>query len=441
MKEMLESLMQDRIHKLSQLEDRKLMRQLVNEFLVNMVDYQEQMLDKLEQRVLEESKTVSSLYDIYTTVYRQEDWDAAHEFLHPVLPEDVQPQVLSLPELLMVQGEAEQEPKNRLFRLFLEMDSTQVLALARSGRMFRARVTTDAGVYHVGVQLRPSTDYQRELERLYHNFQVNGLAWRTVHHPYIYKFVDVMLHSWEDKPQQEESIVSITVDMEEYEPYQRPGWIPVWNVQRLKIKNSGFPIPALDRIHYEHIISLHKYGTEHGYLADGAAADIRYIKRSPGEMVIVSPGDRSGFWDIIKINRPVEQRWTSSAYPLLSNGLLDQFVHHHAAGQILPVRTMGELTRIVRAQQASAGVELHNVQVRQDTPEAAAVQADVETVELNPFLGDNIRLDVHRPVLELSFRRLPEHRLPAFLHGDQLAYLTAELQRQLPEYRCKGVWL
>ncbi|WP_052714210.1 hypothetical protein [Paenibacillus dauci] len=439
MKEMLESLMQDRIHKLSQLEDRKLMRQLVNEFLVNMVDYQDQMLDKLEQRVLEESKTLSSLYDIHTTIYRQEDWDVSHEFLHPVLPEDVQPQVLSLPELLMVQQGVEQPSGNRLIRLFLEMDSAQVLALTRSERIFRARVTTDVGVYHVGVQLRPSTDYQREIERLYHNFQVNGLAWRTVHHPYIYKFVDVMLHSWEQKPQPEESIVSITVDMEEYESYQRPGWIPVWNVQRLKIKNSGFPIPALDRIHYEHIIVLHKYGSEHGYLADGEASDIRYIKRSPGEMVIVSPGDRSGFWDIIKINRPVEQRWSSSSYPLVSNGHLDQFVHHHAAGQMLPVRTMGELTRMVRAQQASAGVELQNVQVRQhaDTGDADSTEA----IELNPFLGDNIRLDAHRPILELHFRRLPEHRLPAFLHGDQLAYLTAELQRQLPEYRCKGVWL
>lgn len=445
MKSQLQAIMQDRIQRLTQLDDRRLMRQLVNDFLIDMVDHQEQMLNRLEKRVMEESRTISDRYDIYGTVCRQEDWDHARTFLYPVLPEDVQQQHLNIRELLSVgtpQDTIGSTSEQRLCRLFLEMDTAEVQQLARSGRTFRAVVTTNAGRYDVHTMLRPSYDYAAQLEHLYASFQLSGLSWKTVYHPYLYKFVDVLLQRWEVQPTPEEQIVSITVDMEEFQSHQRPSWIPVWNVQQLRIKSTGFPMPALDRIHYEHLITLQRYGTEHGYAVDASAEDIRYIKRGTQDMTIVSTEERSGFWQVLQIHRPDESRHAHSPYPLLDNRYEDEFAHHHAERQSLPIRTRGELERLVHMLAYASGVQLVDIQTapHAQAPVSVPLRTEYSELDLNAFLGDNIRPDAHRPLLTLQFRQLPSQALPAFLQQDQLHYLVAELQRRLPEYRCKGVW-
>ncbi|MFD1885232.1 hypothetical protein [Paenibacillus wenxiniae] len=445
MKRQLQSIMHDRIQRLTQLDDRRLMRQLVNDFLIDMVDHQEQMLNRLEQRVLDESRTVSDQYDIYGTVCRQEDWDSARTFLYPVLPEDVQQQHLNMRQLLSAgtaEGAATVTAEQRLCRLFLEMDTTQVQRLARSGRMFRAVVTTNVGQYDVHTLVRPAYDYAAQVEHLYASFQLSGLSWKTVYHPYLYKFVDVLLQHWEVQPTPEEQIVSITVDMEEFQSYQRPGWIPVWNVQQLRIKSTGFPMPALDRIHYEHLITLQRYGTEHGYAVDASAEDIRYIKRGAHDMTIVSTEERSGFWQVLQIHRPDEASDVYRPYPLLHNAYADRFAHHYGERQSLPIRTRGELERLVHMLVHARGVELVDVQTETSSSASASLSPSSEShvLDWNEFLGDHIRPDAHRPLLTLSFRQQQAQALPAFLQQDQLQYVIAELQRRLPEYRCKGVW-
>ncbi len=445
MKRQLQSIMHDRIQRLTQLDDRRLMRQLVNDFLIDMVDYQEQMLNRLEQRVLDESRTVSDRYDIYGTICRQEDWDSARTFLYPVLPEDVEQQHLNIRDLLAVgtaEGETTGTSAQRLCRLFLEMDTAQVQQLAHSGRTFRAVVTTDIGQYEVHTMLRPSWEYTARLEHLYASFQLSGLSWKTVYHPYLYKFVDVLLQRWEVQPTPEEQILSITVDMEEFQAYQRPGWIPVWNVQQLRIKSTGFPTPALDRIHYEHLIHVQRYGTEHGYVVDASAEDVRYIKRGVQDMTIVSTEERSGFWQILQIHRPDQEHEVYRPYPLLNNAYADQFAHHHGERPSLPIRTRGEMERLVHMLANNHGVELIDVQIGDSGHRHTAVppQPEYSALDLNEFLGDNIRPDAHRPLLTLSFQQQSARALPSFLQEDQLQYLSAELQRRLPEYRCKGVW-
>ncbi len=445
MKRQLQSIMHDRIQRLTQLDDRRLMRQLVNDFLIDMVDHQEQMLNRLEQRVLDESRTISNRYDIYGTVCRQEDWDSARTFLYPVLPEDVQQQHLNIRQLLSAgtaEGVALGTTAQRLCRLFLEMDTAQVQQLARSGRTFRAVVTTNAGQYDVHTTLRPSYDYVARLEHLYASFQLSGLSWKTVYHPYLYKFVDVLLQGWDVQPTPEEQILSITVDMEEFQSYQRPGWIPVWNVQQLRLKSTGFPMPALDRIHYEHLITLQRYGTEHGYAVDASAEDIRYIKRGAHDMTIVSTEERSGFWQVLQIHRPDESSEAYRPYPLFHNGYTDRFAHHHGERQSLPIRTRGELERLVHMLAHASGMELVNVQTGESshTSVSKPTLTEYDELDLNEFLGDNIRPDAHRPLLTLSFRQQQSKALPSFLQQDQLHYVIAELQRRLPEYRCKGVW-
>ncbi|UZM98301.1 hypothetical protein OL548_26855 [Lysinibacillus sp. MHQ-1] len=120
------------------------------------------------------------------------------------------------------------------------------------------------------------------------------------------KFIDVILIGCPPLNEDVE-IFEVTIDLEEYEQQKRLNMVPLWNVQRHEVKNSGFPFPAIDRINYEHVLSLRKTGTQHGYLIDAEEDNIRYIKRSDSELTIVSPQDQSGVWQLLKIAK-VEKR-------------------------------------------------------------------------------------------------------------------------------------
>lgn len=91
------------------------------------------------------------------------------------------------------------------------------------------------------------------------------------------------------------TVKQISIQLEELEPYKHMNLVPIWNIQRMEMKIGGFPVPAADRVNYEHVLPLRRTGTEHGYLVDGEEANIRYIKRSEEEITVVSPLDKSDY--------------------------------------------------------------------------------------------------------------------------------------------------
>lgn len=419
----------DRLQKIEDLEQRKLLKSIMTGVFLPLVEYQEEMNRKLEKRVFQEIAETEDRYDIYTTVCPRDELDPLHEFLYPMLQQDLEK---TLPDLASIQAGLGEKEEVKLLTVFLACDFLKVRELIERPRVFGGKLVTTQGTRNIHVRLQQNRAYIQEIEALHTIFQRNGVVWKTINHPYAYKFFDVLLISCEGEIAEEEEMIEISVHLEEYEPYKKIDIIPLWNIERLTLKNLGFPVPADDRVNYEHVLSVRKTGTAHGYLVDGDEINIRYSKRTPEEITIVSPREKSGTWDVRKITQPTQGGIGGRrTYELLSNQKRkDRFLDGFASRQATVVRARGEIMRIIHSFEAADCFELTHVEVGKMPGRVA------ETYNMNPFLLDAVRLESEKKTIRLHFTA---HTANRFILHDVMSFLVSEVQMYFPDYKCEGV--
>ncbi|MEA0554840.1 normocyte-binding protein [Lysinibacillus irui] len=425
---MIKELMYERLRKIEDLEQRQLLKDIVSGVFVNLIDYQDEMNRKLEERVFNEIEDVENRFDIYVTLSSKEDVDPIHQCLFPMRPADLETKVIDTANLLQSLKNKEQAV---LCTLFLECDSIQIHQLLVEERCFNGTLVTTEGQVEIKVSLSRNSDYLQEIDKLYPIFQINGLPWKTINHPYAYKFLDVNLV---DCPplNEDTEIIEIMVDLEEYESKKRLDMVPLWNIERHEVKNVGFPIPAIDKINYEHVLSIRKTGNEHGYLVEADEENVRYVKRSDNELTIVSPQDKSGVWQLIKIAKMEDEKIGKLHYELVSNRRIEHFMHKFASKYTANVKTKGEITRMINSFEAAVSVELVDVDIVDSFSRAGI------THSANPFLTEMIGENSHKKTMLLKFKAKAKKD---FIANDILSFLVSEVQRHFFEYKCVGVWL
>jgi len=420
--------MYERLRKIEDLEQRQLLKDIVSGVFVNLIDYQDEMNRKLEERVFNEIEDVENRFDIYVTLSSKEDVDPIHQCLFPMRPADLETKAIDTAQLLQSLKNKEQAV---LCTLFLECDSIQIQQLLVEKRRFNGTLVTTEGQVEIKVSLSRNSDYLQEIDKLYPIFQINGLPWKTINHPYAYKFLDVNLV---DCPplNEDTEIIEIMVDLEEYESKKRLDMVPLWNIERHEVKNVGFPIPAIDKINYEHVLSIRKIGNEHGYLVEADEENVRYVKRSDNELTIVSPQDKSGVWQLIKIAKMEDEKIGKLHYELVSNRRIEHFMHKFASKYTANVKTKGEITRMINSFEAAVSVELVDLDIVDFSSRAGF------THSANPFLTEMIGENSHKKTMLLKFKAKAKKD---FIANDILSFLVSEVQRHFFEYKCVGVWL
>lgn len=418
----------DRLQKMDNLEQRQLLKDIVNGVFLNLVDYQEEMNRKLAERVFNELEDWDHQYDVYVTLCKKENVDPIHEFLYPMIPEDLEESPIDL-EIKFRSNE--QQEGITLLTIFLQCDFPTIKGLLDHERTFTGEIQTTTGRHKVNVYLKQNKTYLEEIEKLYQLFLINGLPWKTVNHPYAYKFFDVVIAN-PPKLKEDETIKEVSFDLEEYEVYKKLDMVPLWNIERFSLKNTGFPIPAKDKVNYEHILSVRKMGEQHGYLVDADEESIRYIKRSPEELIIVSALDKSGEWNVLKITQPLETSAASLDYEILTNQSSNQFINMYARKKAIQVRTKSEIFRMVNSFDAAKYLKLVGVEVKNGNDDIAI------SYEMNTFIKDDIRAKADKQTMLLLFQPQVGRN---YLTNDLMSFLTSEIQMSFPEYRCLGAWV
>ncbi|MED4729405.1 normocyte-binding protein [Aneurinibacillus migulanus] len=422
----MKDIVTDRLNKIEDLEQRKLLKNIMTGVFLNLVDYQEEMNRKLEEKVFNEITGTTENLDIYVTVCSRDELDPIHEFLYPMIPGDAERKSCNMRNIVSKLSAKEEV---HLLTLFLQCDFVKIKELASSHRIFHGEMITTEGQYRIQVSLQQNKTYMDEIEKLYNIFQKNGIAWRTVNHPYANKFFDAVLVGYEGTLKEEEEIQEIRINLEEYEEYKRLNMIPLWNIERVELKNLGFPIPAMDKVNFEHILSLRKPGVEHGYLVDGEEEMIRYIKRTPEELIVVSPQEKSGVWNVLKVTQPVSAKNNDVEYELVSNKRKNSFMDAFIRKQAITVRAKGEISRIIYSFEATKDFELDHIEIKEQVGETT------ETYNMNPFISDHVRSEKDKKVMKLRFRVNGDN---SFIRHDILSFLVSEIQMYFPEYKCEG---
>ncbi|MGE7912254.1 normocyte-binding protein [Lysinibacillus xylanilyticus] len=424
----MKELMIERLRKIEDLEQRQLLKDIVSGVFVNLIDYQDEMNKKLEERIFNEIDDVENRFDIYVTLSSKEDVDPIHECLFPMRPADLESKSINFKKMLEAFKNNESV---ELFTLFLECDSIKIQQLLARQRLFNGKLVTTEGQVEIKVSLSQNTDYLQEINKLYPLFQVNGLPWKTINHPFVYKFFNVNLI---DCPplNEDAEITGIIVDLEEYEQEKRLNMVPLWNIERHEVKNVGFPIPAIDKVNYEHVLSIRKIGNEHGYLVEADEDNVRYVKRSDNELTIVSPRDKSGVWQLIKIAKMEDEKIGKLNYELVSNRRIEHFIHKFANKYTANVKTKGEITRMINSFEAADSFELVDVEI------VDSYSGTSFTHSANTFLTEMIGENNYKKTMLLKFKANEERN---FIANDILSFLVSEVQRHFFEYECVGVWL
>jgi hypothetical protein len=425
---LMKELMIERLRKIEDLEQRQLLKDIVSGVFVNLIDYQDEMNKKLEERIFNEIDDVENRFDIYVTLSSKEDVDPIHECLFPMRPADLESKSINFKKMLEAFKNNESV---ELFTLFLECDSIKIPQLLAEQRLFNGMLVTTEGQVEIKVSLSQNTDYLQEINKLYPLFQVNGLPWKTINHPFVYKFFNVNLVNCQPLNEDAE-ITEIIVDLEEYEQEKRLNMVPLWNIERHEVKNVGFPIPAIDKVNYEHVLSIRKIGNEHGYLVEADEDNVRYVKRSDNELTIVSPRDKSGVWQLIKIAKMEDEKIGKLNYELVSNRRIEHFIHKFANKYTANVKTKGEITRMINSFEAADSFELVDVEI------VDSYSGTSFTHSANTFLTEMIGENNYKKTMLLKFKANEERN---FIANDILSFLVSEVQRHFFEYECVGVWL
>ncbi len=416
----------EKLNKMEDLEQRKLLKDIMSGFFLNLIDYQETMNKNLENRVFSEIDDIERKYDIYMTVCHKNNVDPVDEFLFPVFNEDVEEKKYDMKELAV---RINRKLEVKLFTLFMRCGYEKIKALVKSKKNYRGTLITAKKSYSVEIRIEQNRDYLNEIEKLYEIFLKNSIPWKTVNNVYANKFFDVILTDCDGILDENEDIVEIKFDLEEYEPYKMTDMVLLWNIQRLKLKSDGFPMPALDKVNFEHVISLKKTGIDHGYLVDGDENHIRYIMRSTEEITIVSPEERAGAWNILKITRVSGEETRKLDNELVSNCRKQSFINRFAQKQSSIIRTRGELKRIASSFETSKYFELLEIEISNKRT------FDNVTYDMNFFLIDDIRVGNDKKIMKLKFKALNND---SYIREDLLSFIVSEIQMYFSEYECQG---
>ncbi|MDR1067451.1 MAG: hypothetical protein LBL35_08515 [Clostridiales bacterium] len=421
MKDIIES----RLELISDLSERRALKKALFDVYKNLIDYNMDMYQRLEKRIYDEIPDPLDKYYIYCSMDYIGDIDPINDFLHPMAPSDLDENVYNLDDMM---ENVKNGQEVSLLNVFMKCDSTVIDEMLSKDREFNGIIRSNDDVIKIKVKLRRCDKYIKEIERLYKLFQRGDLTWNTVNCPYAYKFVEVALAS-QVEFQRGSTISEISVDLAEYEKYKIMNVAPLWNIKFITAQDRSFPIPAQDRINYEHVISLEDFGTQNGYIIDSQDDDYMYCKRLERDLAIISPRDGHHQWNLAQIEDVSNNTRQTFPFELISNKRELGFIGRYSSLKSVIIRTKAEISRILQTYGMSGELLFQDAQV------LPYYDKKPETIDCNSFIDDNLRVESLKNFMLIKFR--PINRDDYTLH-DKMSFLVSELQILFPEYRCVG---
>ncbi len=420
MKEMI----QREIQSIRSLDERVAFKELMDGVFLALYEKNEEMYRQLEARVMDDLAYNINRYRIRTGLVEKAYWDKSHHLMTAICEEDTQPVDYRISD---IREKLKEEGKFCLATVFLQGDVMEINGMMEKIGACAAILRTGSE-YPISVHMEQSRRYLNKIEHLYHLFMKNGIPWKTVNAPYLFKMVDLVITELPEEPGNEEKITGFAADFGEYSQMVRYDMVPLWNVWHLKLEGVGFPAACGDHQNYEHVISIRDYGADHAYLVEDKAG-IRNVRQSGERLMVTGEVVNAKKWDIYMIRNGEDHKIDRYTYPVMENLRKDSFAERlqNKVGRM--VKTKGELERFIR------GFGMEDYIEYQDCTLETEKEAASETYSMNFFLKDEIRDRKEGRYLTLHFK---QKRQETWLLRDIMSFITSEVQELYPEYQCRG---
>lgn len=423
--EQIKEMIRNEIQSIENLKERVAFKELMEGVFLTLYEANERMYKQLEARVINELTYDINRYQIKTGLIEHNYLDQSHHLMSAICEEDLmQPQFLAGD----LREEIEREGKARLVTVFVQCDVIEMKSFYKDQSSYTGVMYGDEA-YSVPIKVELNKRYLSEIEHLYHLFMKNGVPWKTVNAPYLFKMADVYVTDIPKEISDKTAITKFGTDFGEYNQYIHYDMIPVWNIQKLKLDSIGFPVACGDYENYEHTISIREYGAEHAYLVEEKRG-IRNIRQSGDKLMITGQIANAKKWDVYMIRKGSDHKIDRYTFPVMENFKRDGFSERFQRQSGQPVKTKGELRRII------LGFGLENYIEYQDCELVDFEANKIETYSMNFFMQDEIREKGGRKLLLLYFK--PQSR-DTWILRDLASFISSEIQELYPEYQCGGV--
>ncbi len=422
----MEEMIKQEINRISGLQERVVFKDIVEQLFLSLYETNSEMYRELESRVMDDLAFDINRYQIDVGIVEKEYVDTSHHLLAPMRDEDLEEREYKISEIASALSE---EGRCFIQTLFMEYDFLGIEKLLARKKV-GGRVCTDIGDYQAEFEVCRNEDYIDRISHLYQVFVSNGVPWRTVNAPYLYKFVNIYLTKITEDVPLSAKITGIQPDLEEFAQWAHDNYIPIWNIKKLKMNSVGFPVPCEDHKNYEHTISIREYGNEHVYLIDDKT-QIYSVRQRENKLIVMGGEAEAHKWDVFMIRSGQNRKFDRFTYPIMTNRREDEFLERFGMRNGRRVRTNGELSRFIQGYGLGKYIEYESYEIldRTETPESA------ETYSMNEFIIDEIREKEYRKRLVLIFcKKGPQE----FLLRDIMSFLVSEVQFLFGEYKCEG---
>ena len=417
----------EKLNSIHELEDKIILKKIMTNVFSSLEEYSNEKYKELEERVFSEIEYMEEKYNVYSTIIKRDELDVTNEVFFPMIDKDKEEKKYDVKELL---ESLKHKDIYELFSIFLKCDYQTFKRFINKASEIEGTITTNKKTHKAYFKITENDEYKQKINNLYKTFVNNNIRWTTANMPYIHKIAKVVLVNYEDSFERDESIIRIDIDFKEYSKYIKYDMVPVWNIKNIKMKCNGFPLPCIDKINYEHSISIDKEGKENGYLVNASDEEINYITFKDDSISVISQVSDPITWDLYKIVKYKEDKLKKYEYEVMSNYMNISFSNRFSFNNRYMVKSKSEIARLISSFKVSEKLVFKDVIV-----EELVREEDRKIYDANDFIVDEIREENIKKSLVLYFETIDKDN---YLNDDILSFLVGEVQFIYPEYKCEG---
>lgn len=343
--ENLRERLQEQLKKIEDISARKEAREIYESVFQQLMCYQEQKLQQLEQQVKSSMCECTADYgiDMFLTTHEESrKWEDVCEVL----------------------SETKQYPlewnQKRIKRVYLALPQHQLQQIKKEQRAFHAVVRTDCEEYRCKVALQEDDTAVETINTFNEMMESNGVNNPFLPYCFVERFCHVIFQKQQDKLRPGEQIEDIEIDWADLEPWIKEDVVLLTNFRACQLKEKAFPIPEQNEVRFQHDIMVGN--KKYAYLLDVSMLSNYEISRKQDTMTVKTTNNNYQIWDAYEIVPRVEWEKAGKVTSVLSNRIKTSVIDGIQRGR---KTSKAELYRMITSYEVASYFE--RIEIIEDT--------------------------------------------------------------------------
>lgn len=407
-----------KIDEMSSLEDKAILKELLQQVLGDMLQYQEEQYSNIRKSLLDELTIKENEYALHVGIIDKSNYQDGVSWMYPVIEEERMVQIVDYSTVKMA---LQADIEVKVGTVFAKLALNKIDDWRKHIPEFTGKIITSNGKIRAVFRLEYNDMYEEAIANVKEQFERNCLVWKGIPMAYSKRFFDVILVTTEFLIQNDETIINIVPDFKEYQDSLMQNQMMLWNMRTIGKKIMGFPVPLKN--HQKYKFTLELLENEKNCIVE--LKEDEYVVHKEKGIEIFSEDSNMREWRCSVVEKEKIQVLQLSA-PSLTNKRKDDFCDRHIGNNVQNIKTKAEMIRMISSLQVEAYIELIDIRVLYELPENQKY-----------YYSENYDNKIKgREILLLIFRGT---EYEGWIAEDILLYVLENMQMKYYEFQVVGV--